>query len=52
VGAANGLAEPSAVSCDNITTISTDTLGARIGMLLDRQEDALADAIHAAFDLV
>ncbi|HTR73141.1 MAG TPA: type II toxin-antitoxin system PemK/MazF family toxin [Solirubrobacteraceae bacterium] len=52
VDAANGLSEPSVVSCDNITTIPKPALGAQIGMLLDRQEDALTDAIHAAFDLV
>ncbi len=51
VGTANGLARPSVVSCDNITTIPTDALGAQIGGLLDHQEPALSDAIHAAFDL-
>jgi mRNA interferase MazF len=51
VDAANGLAGPSVVSCDNITTISTSVLGAQIGVLLDRQEPALSDAIRAAFDL-
>jgi mRNA interferase MazF len=51
VDAANGLSEPSAVSCDNITTIPTDALGAQIGVLLDRQEVALSQAIQAAFDL-
>lgn len=51
VDAANGLAEPSVVSCDNITTIPTETVGAQIGVLLDRQEQALSDAIQAAFDL-
>jgi mRNA interferase MazF len=51
VDAANGLAGPSVVSCDNITTIPTTTLGAQIGTLLDRQERALSDAIQAAFDL-
>ncbi len=51
VDTANGLTGPSAVSCDNITTIPTGTLGAQIGVLLDRQEQALGDAIHAAFDL-
>ena len=51
VDAANGLSEPSVVSCDNITTIPKPALGAQIGMLLDRQEDALTDAIQAAFDL-
>jgi mRNA interferase MazF len=49
--AANGLAGPSAVSCDNITTIPTSALGTQIGMLLDRQEQALSRAIQAAFDL-
>jgi mRNA interferase MazF len=51
VDGANGLAEPSVVSCDNITTVPTDALGSRIGMLLDRQEQALSEAIRAAFDL-
>ena len=51
VGAANGLDGPSAVSCDNITTIPTNALGAQIGVLLDPQETALAHAIRAAFDL-
>jgi mRNA interferase MazF len=49
--AANGLAEPSVVSCDNITTIPTSVLGEQIGALLDRQERALSEAIQAAFDL-
>ncbi len=51
VGAANGLAGPSVVSCDNVTTIPTSSLGEQIGVLLDRQEQALSDAIQAAFDL-
>jgi mRNA interferase MazF len=51
VDATNGLTGPSAVSCDNITTIPTESLGAQIGALLDRQEQALSDAIQAAFDL-
>jgi mRNA interferase MazF len=51
VDAANGLAEPSVVSCDNITTIPTDALGAQIGVLLGSQEQALSEAIMAAFDL-
>lgn len=51
VGEANGLAEPSAISCDNITTIPTVALGRQIGRLLDAQEPALSDAIRAAFDL-
>ena len=51
VDATNGLAEPSVVSCDNITTVPTDAVGEQIGVLLDSQEPALSDAIMAAFDL-
>jgi mRNA interferase MazF len=51
VGVANGLRLPSVVSCDNVTTIPTGALGARIGVLLDRQEEMLSTAIRAAFDL-
>ena len=51
VNAANGLAGPSVVSCDNVTTIPAQSLGAQIGVLLDHQEQALSDAIRAAFDL-
>jgi mRNA interferase MazF len=51
VGAANGLGEPSVVSCDNVTTIPAAALGPQVGMLLDGQERALSDAIAAAFDL-
>ena len=51
VDAANGLEGPSVVSCDNVTTIPKGTLGEQIGVLLDHQEQALGDAIRAAFDL-
>jgi mRNA interferase MazF len=51
VDAANGLAGPSAISCDNITTIPADALGEQIGVLLERQEDELSRAVQAAFDL-
>jgi mRNA interferase MazF len=51
VDAGNGLTATSVVSCDNITTIPSDALGEQIGVLLDRQEQALSDAIQAAFDL-
>jgi mRNA interferase MazF len=51
VDAANGLAGPSVVSCEDITTIPASALGARIGMLLDHQEPRLGAAIRAAFDL-
>jgi mRNA interferase MazF len=51
VDAANGLAGPSVVSCDNVTTIPKNVLGAQIGVLLDTQETALTEAIRAAFDI-
>jgi mRNA interferase MazF len=51
VDSANGLAGPSVVSCDNITTIPKNLLGAQIGVLLDTQETVLTEAIRAAFDL-
>jgi mRNA interferase MazF len=51
VNAANGLAGPSVVSCDNMTTIPASALGEQIGVLLDYQEQTLSDAIRAAFDL-
>jgi mRNA interferase MazF len=51
VGRANGLDTPSVVACDHVTTIPKDALGARIGLLLDAQEQDLSDAIRAAFDL-
>ena len=47
----NGLAGPSVASCDNITTIPKDVLGAQIGVLLDHQEPILSEAIRSAFDL-
>ena len=50
VDAANGLSGPSVVSCDNITTIPTSALRAQVGVLLDRQEAALSNAIRLAFD--
>ena len=52
VGPANGLDGPSVVNCDGIVTVDAADLGAQIGVLLDAQEAALTDAIHAAFDLV
>ena len=51
VGARNGLAAPSVVSCDNVTTIPVDALREQIGVLLDEQEAHLTPAIRAAFDL-
>jgi mRNA interferase MazF len=51
VGVGNGLAEASVINCDNVTTIPKVALGVQIGVLLDDQEQALSDAITAAFDL-
>jgi mRNA interferase MazF len=51
VDVANGVAGPSVVSCDNITTIPKSALGEQIGVLLEPQEQALSDAIQAAFNL-
>ena len=52
VGPANGLDGPGVVNCDGIVTVEATDLGAQIGVLLDAQESALTDAIHAAFDLI
>jgi mRNA interferase MazF len=51
VDATNGLEQPSVVSLDHMTTIPAITVGSQIGQLFDRQEAALSQAIHAAFDL-
>ena len=51
VGRANGLEQPSVVSCDNVVTIPADALGRRVGALLAEQEPELTEAIRAAFDL-
>ena len=51
VGRANGLEQPSVISCDNIVTVPTTVLGRQLGYLLPAQEAALTTAIHAAFDL-
>ena len=51
VGRANGLEAAGVVSCDNIITVPTATLGRQIGFLLPAQEASLSTAIHAAFDL-
>jgi mRNA interferase MazF len=50
VGPANGLDAPGIVSCDNVVTVPTSTLGRQIGVLLPTQEADLSAAIHAAFD--
>ena len=51
VGTLNGLDHSSVIDCDNISTISSDEVGAHLGFLLDSQELELTAAIHAAFDL-
>ncbi len=51
VDSTNGLAGPSVISCDNITTIPIDVVGEQIGVLLNSQEPSLSEAIAAAFDL-
>lgn len=51
VDRANGLQQPSVISCDNVTTIPAADLGNQIGVLFESQEDALSGAIRAAFDL-
>jgi mRNA interferase MazF len=51
VGTRNGLDHDSVVSCDNITTIRREAVGATIGLLFDDQEPALAQAISDAFQL-
>lgn len=51
VGTANGLDQPSVVSCDNIITIDKAALGRHIGFLFERQERELTTAIVNAFAL-
>ena len=52
VGPRNGLSQPSAVKCDQITSIPIAQLHEQCGYLFDAQELALHEAIQAAFDLV
>ena len=52
VGPRNGLDHDSVISCDNITTVRRQAVGATIGLLFDDQERDLADAISDAFDLL
>lgn len=51
VGPPNGLDAVCVVTCDNIATVSVESLGRQIGVLLAEQELALSEAIRAAFDL-
>ncbi len=52
VGGVNGLDQDGVVSCENILTVPTSTLGRHIGYLMPAQEGKLAEAIRVAFDLV
>lgn len=52
VGQPNGLDRDSVVSCDNVLTVPTSTLGRQVGHLLAVQEVDLAEAVRAAFDLM
>jgi mRNA interferase MazF len=51
VGKVNGLKHDSVVSCDNVMTIPRAALGRLVGYLQPAQEQALARAIVAAYDL-
>lgn len=51
VGRQNGLDQDSVINCDNNITIEATALDSQLGCLLDNQEEALATAIHEAFDL-
>jgi mRNA interferase MazF len=51
VGNANGLDQPSAISCDNVTTIPVSALGRLVGYLSADQESALARALITAYDV-
>lgn len=51
VGPANGLDQPSVVSCDNLITIDKGALGRHVGFLFERQEQELTAAIVSAFAL-
>lgn len=51
VGSRNNLDHDCVVHCDSIQTIPRGNVLAPIGMLLTDQEDDLARAIRAAFDL-
>lgn len=49
--ARNGLDHPCAASIDNTLTIDRSLLGRQVGLLLDDQEEELAQAIAYAFGL-
>ena len=51
VGPRNGLDHESVVNLDNITTVPVVLLGRQVGFLFEDQEQALSEALIAAFDL-
>jgi mRNA interferase MazF len=51
VGIRNGLDHDSAVNLDHLATIPVGSLGRQVGFLFEDQEEALAQALVAAFDL-
>ena len=51
VGAANGLTHDSVVNLDSTQLVRREDLGRPIGFLLADQEEALTEAVLAAFDL-
>lgn len=51
VGPRNGLDHESVATVDNITTVRRHQVGRLVGFLLQDQEDDLARAFVAAFDL-
>lgn len=51
IGRANGLDHDCVVSCDNIQTVPSDSIGKHIGYLLEDQESELSAVIRTAFDL-
>ncbi|MER7273229.1 type II toxin-antitoxin system PemK/MazF family toxin [Dactylosporangium sp. NPDC000244] len=51
VDGTNGLAQPSVVSCDNITTMPVEQVGRLLGYLRPEQELELSRAVAAAFGL-
>lgn len=51
VGQRNGLDRESVVSCDNLVTVPSASVGRHLGYLFESQERELAAAIATAFDL-
>lgn len=51
-GASSGLSFPSLVSCNNLFTITQDSIQQVIGHLSDKLKQQLADCLKAALDLL